>query len=68
MFDTMTDYVNRYASNQRSLEVVNSIQTDYECCGVSLWLDWARVSLGGIPGISTKMKNHFTQLLIYLYR
>lgn len=46
MFDTMTDHMNRYAQRQDSLDVINKLQTTYECCGVSLWLDWARISLG----------------------
>lgn len=46
MFDTMTDHMNRYAQRQDSMDVINKLQTTYECCGVSLWLDWARVSLG----------------------
>lgn len=50
IFDTMTDNMNRYPSNQQSLEVVNAIQSNYECCGVSIWLDWARVYLGGPVG------------------
>ena len=46
MFDSMTDHMNRYAQREDSLNVINALQTTYECCGVSLWLDWSRISLG----------------------
>lgn len=50
LHDTLTDNMNNYAQDERAIDIIDNIQTTYECCGVNLWLDWSRVALtpGGI--------------------
>ena len=49
----LTNYVTSYAQVQNSINVIDALQSDYQCCGVNLWLDWGRVSLGATNGIGT---------------
>ncbi|CAF1068730.1 unnamed protein product [Adineta ricciae] len=44
--DRLTYRMSTYNSNQDSITIFDGIQTDYECCGVNLWLDWSSVQLG----------------------
>jgi hypothetical protein len=46
LHDSLTDNMNSYAEDDNSIQIIDAIQTNYQCCGVNLWLDWARVSLG----------------------
>lgn len=45
LHDSMTNNMNNYVSDQDAINTMNALQTDYKCCGVSLWLDWTRVPL-----------------------
>lgn len=45
LHDSMTNNMNNYISSQGALNTMNALQTSYQCCGVSLWLDWTRVPL-----------------------
>ena len=38
--------MNAYVQDQSAIDMTDRIQTKYQCCGVNLWLDWARISLG----------------------
>lgn len=49
----LTNYVTSYAQVQNSINVIDALQSDYHCCGVNLWLDWGRVSLGATNGVGT---------------
>jgi hypothetical protein len=53
---TMTNDMNNYISDQYAIDIINNLQTTYQCCGVNLWLDWSRVSLGVSTGVG-KNKN-----------
>jgi len=37
--------MNNYENDQDSRNIVNQIQTDFDCCGSNTWLDWSGVSL-----------------------
>ncbi len=52
LHDTITDDMNNYGSDQDAIDTIDILQTTYQCCGVNLWLDWARVSLGAPNEIS----------------
>lgn len=41
-----------YSENEDSIEIIDDIQTNWQCCGTNLWLDWSRYALG-IPGVGT---------------
>ncbi|CAF4092787.1 unnamed protein product, partial [Adineta steineri] len=49
-----------YASIDGSQGVMDTIQTNYHCCGENLWLDWATVSLSvpTVPVITTGTNNN----------
>lgn len=59
----LTFRMTSYAETDNSISVMDTIQTKYQCCGVNLWLDWARVSLdvtteigiGSVTGIGTSV-------------
>jgi hypothetical protein len=55
--DTITDDINDYVSDQDAIDVVDKLQSTYQCCGVNLWLDWARVSLGVTTGVGKNFNN-----------
>lgn len=57
LHDSLTSNVNDYGQSQNAIDVVDLIQTKYQCCGVNLWFDWGRVALGGNPIISKSMNN-----------
>ena len=42
----MTYYMDTYAENTQSNDIMDNIQSTYQCCGVNLWLDWGSVALG----------------------
>ena len=46
--------MNTYIQSENAIYVTDRIQSQYQCCGVNLWLDWARVALGATagPGVS----------------
>ena len=46
--------MNTYIQSDDAIYVTDRIQAQYQCCGVNLWLDWARVALGATagPGVS----------------
>ena len=46
----LTYHVNSYASLEDSLNVMDRVQSDYECCGVNLWFDYASSSLATTSG------------------
>jgi hypothetical protein len=46
--DTLTQNMNNYNGDSDSIESVDNVQTKYQCCGVSLWLDWATTSFGSL--------------------
>jgi hypothetical protein len=37
--------MNSYKDSSVARNIVNNIQTKYDCCGDNIWLDWSRVSL-----------------------
>jgi len=41
-----------YPSDDDAIDTIDTLQTTYQCCGVNLWLDWARVDLGVTNSIS----------------
>ncbi|CAF0929263.1 unnamed protein product [Rotaria sordida] len=41
--------MNSYIEDQTSIDVIDDVQSKYECCGENLWLDWARSQLGSLP-------------------
>jgi hypothetical protein len=49
----LSQNMNTYIEDQSAIDVTDKIQTKYECCGVHLWLDWARISLGVATGTGT---------------
>ena len=49
----LTYRMTSYAQTENSVNVLDNIQTKYQCCGVNLWMDWARVSLGVVTGVGT---------------
>lgn len=51
----MTYYTNTYAANSQSNDVIDKIQSTFECCGVNLWLDWGRITLGDTTGVGRKV-------------
>ncbi len=57
LHDTITDDMNNYGSDQDAIDTIDILQTTYQCCGVNLWLDWGRVSLGVSNGISKDIDN-----------
>ncbi len=50
--DSINDNMNNYAEDDDAMALIDNLQTTYQCCGVNLWLDWARVSLGAPNEIS----------------
>jgi hypothetical protein len=55
--NTITNDMNNYGQNQGAIDTIDILQTTYQCCGVNLWLDWGRVSLGVSNGISKDIDN-----------
>jgi hypothetical protein len=55
--DRITDDMNNYVQDDSAIAIIDNLQTTYQCCGVNLWLDWARVSLGTSNGISKDINN-----------
>ena len=55
--DRLTYRMSTYNSNQDSITIFDGIQTDYQCCGVNLWLDWSSVQLGVTSGTGTSTNN-----------
>ncbi len=53
--DTLTNNMNSYAEDQGSIDIIDNIQTKYQCCGVNLWLDWGRIALGTTNSIGKKI-------------
>jgi hypothetical protein len=39
------NYMNNYENDQDSRNIVNQIQTNYDCCGSNTWLDWSGLLL-----------------------
>ncbi len=52
--DTITDNMHDYATDEDSKDTIDLIQTDYNCCGVNLWLDWGSVQLDVLGGTGGK--------------
>ena len=42
-----------YATNQKSKNILDKIQTNYACCGANTWLDWTRESLNATQSITS---------------
>lgn len=40
--------MNAYIQDEDAIVTIDRLQTDYQCCGVYLWLDWSRVQLGAV--------------------
>lgn len=38
--------MNTYVSTDDSIDIIDKIQSGYQCCGVNLWLDWSLAGLG----------------------
>ena len=55
MKDTITNNMNNYAEDSNAISIIDNLQTKYQCCGVNLWLDWARVALGVPAGLGKKI-------------
>jgi hypothetical protein len=51
LHDTLTDNMNNYAEDDDAISTIDNIQSTYQCCGVNLWLDWSRISLGAPNGV-----------------
>jgi len=49
--NTLTNNMNNYNNDQDTMNIVDNIQSAYQCCGVYLWLDWGRVQLSFPGGI-----------------
>lgn len=45
--------ISTYVQNQQSINIMDAIQTRYQCCGENVWLDWAQVQLGPPGGVSS---------------
>ncbi len=39
------NYMNNYENSQDSRNIIDKIQTNYDCCGSNTWLDWSDVLL-----------------------
>ena len=50
--DSLTDNMNKYTEDEDAMALVDNIQTTYQCCGVNIWLDWARIQLNVGTSIS----------------
>ncbi len=57
LHDSITNYMNDYVDDQEAINVIDTLQTTYQCCGVNLWLDWSRVSLGVQSGVGKIINN-----------
>ena len=49
----LTNYMTSYMQVQNSLNVMDALQSNYQCCGVNMWLDWGRVPLSVTNGMGT---------------
>lgn len=47
--------MNRYSIDRNSRNIINRIQTTYECCGESTWLDWYGRSLEQPPTLASSI-------------
>lgn len=45
-------HMNTYVEIDGSIDVMDTVQSNFKCCGENLWLDWARAGLGS-TGIGT---------------
>ncbi|UJR15943.1 hypothetical protein I4U23_002863 [Adineta vaga] len=49
--DRLTFRMSTYDENEDSIDIMDNVQTNYDCCGVNLWLDWSSQSLGVTNGV-----------------
>ena len=64
--DSFTDNMNKYTEDEDAMALVDNIQTTYQCCGVNIWLDWARIQLNIGTSISNVINTfkHLSKLSI----
>jgi hypothetical protein len=48
--EAISNNMEDYTSDTGSRTTVDKIQSDYDCCGVNLWLDWGQINLNGQAG------------------
>ncbi|CAF4241867.1 unnamed protein product [Rotaria sp. Silwood2] len=39
-------HITAYVEDQNSINIMDAVQTKFQCCGENLWLDWGRSQLG----------------------
>lgn len=48
--DRLTYKMATYIQSSESIGTMNRVQQEFQCCGVNLWLDWARYPLSATAG------------------